>query len=100
LFLREHTAKKVAPIRPLGKSFLEDRLHNRPTVTPVSAHFEHRRPHELLERHHGGYWIPRQAEGQLALNLAEGKRLPRPDRQFPKIHICAQFVEDRLREIV
>ena len=53
LFLREHTAKKMASIRPFGKLLLEDRPHDRPTVTPVSAHFEHRRPHELLERHHG-----------------------------------------------
>ncbi len=100
LFLCEHAAEEVAPIRPFGKLFLEDRLHDRSTVAPVSAHFEHRRPHELLERHHGGHGIPRQAEGQLTLNLAEGKRLPRPDRQLPEVHFCAQFVEDRLREIV
>lgn len=39
LFLREDAAEEVAPIRPLGKLFQEDRLHDRPTVVPVSAHF-------------------------------------------------------------
>src|SRR5262245_22276012 len=43
LFLREHTAKKVASIRPFGKLLLEDSLHDRSTVSPVSAHLEHRR---------------------------------------------------------
>ena len=58
-FSSEHTAQEVAPVRPFGKFLLEDRLHDRPTVAPVSAHFKHRRPHELLERHHGGHGIPR-----------------------------------------
>jgi hypothetical protein len=51
-FSSEHTAQKVAPVSPFGKLLLKDRLYDRPTIAPMAAHFEHRRPHELLERHH------------------------------------------------
>ena len=53
---RQDAPEKMPAIRPLGKLFLEDRLHNRPAVASASAHFEHRGAHQLFERYLEHAW--------------------------------------------